>query len=137
MSQKEEIYSPCLKCGRPGIERCDETLPDNGTLIKVVHDDGSVCEFEEYPSVTTFFNRKRRKRDPQMMDCPVCGQEGRVSYYKPTNAKQFHTWKYYIVHEPIEGYWGKNHKTKKHRRCYMKTQDQRNQVLKKLERYKS
>jgi hypothetical protein len=138
MSQKEEICSPCLKCGRPGVEKCGETLPDKGTLVRVTHEDGSVCEFEEYPSVSTFFYRnKTRKRDPKMMNCPVCGQEGRIGNYRPSKDKQFSKWTYFIVHEPIEGYWGKNHKIKKRRRCYMKTQDQRNQILKRLGRYRS
>jgi hypothetical protein len=52
-----------------------------------------------------------------MIDCPRCGQEGRISYYKPTNAREFHTWKYYIVHERLDGYWGKSHKVRKERRC--------------------
>jgi hypothetical protein len=137
MSQKQ-LYNPCLKCGKPGIEKCSETLPDKGTLIKVIHDDGSVCEFEEYSSVTTFFNRnKRRERDPKIMDCPLCGEKGLIGNYRPKKAKQFHKWKYYIVHEQIEGYWGKNHKIKKRRRCYMKTQDHTNKILKILGRYRS
>lgn len=36
-----------------------------------------------------------------------------------------------------KGYWGEDHKIKKRRRCYMKTEDQRNQILKTLGRYKS
>jgi len=71
------------------------------------------------------------------MNCPVCGQEGRIGNYRPSKDKQFSKWTYFIVHEPIEGYWGKNHKIKKRRRCYMKTQDQRNQILKRLGRYRS
>jgi hypothetical protein len=137
MSQKP-VYRPCLKCGRPGIEKCCETLPDKGTLIKVTHDDKSICEFEEYPSVTAFFYRnKTRKKDPKMMDCPSCGQYGLVGQFRPKKDKQFSKWKYFIIHEPITGYWGKNHKIKKRRRCWMKTQDQRDQILKRLGRYRS
>ncbi len=123
-----EDYKPCLICEKPGIEKHSEVLPDNSILIKVIHNDGKICEFVEYPSITTFFNRKkRRERDPKMMDCPQCGQEGRIGTYR---GKQFDKWKYYIAHEQIEGYWGKNHKIKKCRRCYIKTQDQINQYTK-------
>jgi hypothetical protein len=140
MNQKQktaqtEVCKPCLVYEKLGIEKHSEMLPDNSILIKVIHNDGKICEFVEYPSITTFFNRKkRRERDPKMMDCPQCGQEGRIGTYR---GKQFDKWKYYIAHEQIEGYWGKNHKIKKRRRCYIKTQDQINHVLKILGRYRS
>jgi hypothetical protein len=132
-----DLYKPCLKCDRPGIEKATEVLPDKGTLIKVMHDDGSVCDFEEYPSIDSFLNRQKKERNPKMMNCPLCGQEGLIGNYRPKKTKRFHKWKYVIVHEQIEGYWGKNHKIKKRRRCYMKTQDQTNQILKRLGRYRS
>jgi hypothetical protein len=135
---QKNVCNSCLKCGRPGIEKYGETLPDKGTLIKVMHDDGAICEFEEYSSVTTFLNRNERiERDPKLMNCPLCGQKGLIENYRPKKDKQFHKWKYFIVHEQIEGYWGKDHKIKKRRRCYMKTQDQTNQILKILGRYRS
>jgi hypothetical protein len=71
------------------------------------------------------------------MDCPKCGREGRIDNYRPKKAKHFYKWGYLIVHEQIEGFWGKNHKIKKRRRCYMNTQAQRNEVLKNLGRYRS
>ena len=37
-------------------------LPDKGTLIKVMHDDGSVCDFEEYPSIASFLNSRKKER---------------------------------------------------------------------------
>ncbi|MGA9171076.1 MAG: hypothetical protein WBZ20_13140 [Nitrososphaeraceae archaeon] len=106
MVQILEVNKPCLKCGRPGVEKYGKTLPDKGILIKVSHEDRSVCEFEEYPSVTSFFYRnKTRKRDPKITDCPVCGQKGLIANYRPSKDKQFHKWTYYIVHEPIECFW--------------------------------
>jgi hypothetical protein len=128
-------YKPCLKCGRPGIEKPGETLPDNGVLIKVIHTDGNICEFAEYPSVSTFFVRDKRSQDPKIMKCPVCGKMGRINSYRPDKDKRFYKWKYQIVHEQLEGYWGKKQKVKKYRRCYMKTDDQRDKVLKRLGRY--
>lgn len=133
-----EVYKSCVICGNPGVEKYGEVLPDRGVLIKVIHDDGKICEFVEYASVSSFLmERGKRKKDPKMMDCPVCGQEGLIEPYRPKKAKQFHNWKYYILHEQIEGYWGKHHKIKKRRRCYMKTEQQRNQILKRLGRYRS
>jgi hypothetical protein len=41
-------------------------------------------------------------------------------------------WRYYIKHEELGGYWGKKQKVKKYRRCYMKTDDQKNLILRKL-----
>jgi hypothetical protein len=113
-------------------------LVDQSFFISCKHDDGAICEFEEYSSVTTFLNRNERiERDPKLMNCPLCGQKGLIENYRPKKDKQFHKWKYFIVHEQIEGYWGKDHKIKKRRRCYMKTQDQTNEILKILGRYRS
>jgi hypothetical protein len=134
MSHMED-YKPCLKCDRPGIERCVQTLRDKGTLIKVIHDDGSICEFVEYPSVSTFL--VRGSKDPKIMDCPACREKGRIGNYRPDKNKESHIWKYFIVHEQLEGYWGRNHKIKRYRRCYMKTEEQRNEILEWLRRYRS
>jgi predicted RNA-binding Zn-ribbon protein involved in translation (DUF1610 family) len=130
-------YTQCPKCGKPGIEKSDESLPDKGILIKVMHDDGSICDFVEYPSISSFFlDRTKRKRNPKNIVCPACGKEGRISNYRPNKAKQFHSWKYLVVHEPTGGYWGKDHKVRRYRRCYMKTENQRMEILKILGRNK-
>jgi hypothetical protein len=129
-----EAYKSCVICGNPGVEKHSEGLPDRGELIKVIHNDGKICEFVEYASISSFMERGKKKKDPQMMDCPECGHEGRIGSYRPKKAKQSHRWDYFIVHEQIEGFWGKNHKIKKRRRCYMKTEQQRNEILKRLGR---
>jgi hypothetical protein len=132
---QQNFYKTCPKCDKPGIEKPTEILPDKGILIKVTHDDGSVCEFEEYLSIDSFLNRQKKNRDPKIIDCcPVCEEKGRISSYRPEKHKQYHAWKYFVVHEPIEGYWGKSHKNKKRRRCYITTQSQRNKILKSLGR---
>lgn len=129
-----QITSPCLKCGKPGIEKYAETLPDQAILIQVMHDDGSPpCEFEEYASVSTFLTSRIKTKDPKTMICPVCGEEGRITPYRPNKDKKFHRWKYHMVHEQIPGYWGKT-KIRRRRRCYLKTEAQRSQILKKLGR---
>jgi hypothetical protein len=133
--RQQNLYKTCPICDKPGIEKATEILPDKGVLIKVIHDDGSVCDFEEYPSIDSFLSRQKKKREPKITDCPVCGEKGRIASYRPKKDKQFHTWKYFVVHEQIGGYWGKSHKIKKQRRCYLTTQSQRNEILKSLGRY--
>lgn len=128
-------YTTCLKCDKPGIEKATEILPDKGILIKVIHDNGSVCDFEEYQSIHSFINRKTRKRNPKTISCPVCGQEGLIEQYRPKKAKHVHKWNYLVVHGPLEGYWGRNHKIKKRRRCWIKRQDRRNEILKAIDRF--
>ncbi len=133
-----ESCQSCLICGKPGVEKHGQMLPDNGTLINVIHKNGKVCEFVEYPSVSSFLMKRQKKlKDPKIMYCPICRQQGRIGSYRPQKDKQFHKWVYFIVHEQIGGYWGKNHKIKKRRRSYMKTQAQTNKILKRLGRYRS
>lgn len=100
-----EVYNTCLICGKPGIEKPSEVLPDKGILIKVIHADEKICEFVEYASVSSFMERSKKKKDPKMMECPLCRQEGRINPYRPRKDIQFHKWTYCIVHEPIEGFW--------------------------------
>src|SRR5919197_4234637 len=126
---QQNLCKTCPKCDKLGIEKTAEILPDKGTLIQVTHQDGSVCDFVEYASIDSFLNRRKRERNPKTIDCPVCGEKGRIGWYRPKKDKQFHIWKYFVVHEQIEGYWGKNHNNKKRRRCYLKTDAQRNEVL--------
>jgi hypothetical protein len=137
--QQQEIaqtnaYESCVICGNPGVEKLSEVLPDRGVLIKVIHEGGKICEFVEYASISSFMERGKKKKDPKMMDCPKCGQEGRIGNYRPKKAKQSHKWHYFIVHEQIEGFWGKNQKIKRRRRCYMRTERQRRQILTELGR---
>jgi hypothetical protein len=38
----------------------------------------------EYASVSSFLmERGKRKKDPKMMNCPKCGDEGRIGNYRP------------------------------------------------------
>lgn len=123
---------PCIKCGKLGIEKSIEILPDQAMLIQVMHNDGSEpCEFQEYASLSTFVRSRTKSKDPKIMDCPECGDKGRIDWYRRKKTKQFHKWDYLIVHEQIEGFWGKA-KIKRSRRCYIKTEAQRSQVLKQL-----
>jgi hypothetical protein len=127
--EKKELYISCIKCGELGIETPTEVLPDRGTLVKVFHDNGKICEFVKYLSMSTFLDRKKRKRDPKSMECPICGIIGLISQYRPNKNKQYHHWKYIIIHERLDGYWGKKQKVQRYRRCYMKTEEQKKLVL--------
>ena len=127
---KMKQYTECLKCGKQGIEQAGDTLPDKGLLIQVLHDDGSICEFVEYSSISTFLDRSKRET-PRIVSCPICRQNGRIRKYRPSKDKNFHAWRYYIEHEQIDGYWGKKNKVRKHRRCYL-TNEQKNQLVKKV-----
>ena len=61
----------------------------------------------------------------------MCGKTGRIGNYRPSKDKNFHIWKYFIVHENIEGYWGKKNKIRKYKRCYL-NDGQKNKLIKKL-----
>jgi hypothetical protein len=61
-------YRPSLVCGKPGVERCFEKLPDGAVLIKVFHNDREFCAFPEYKSaksvqVTTLLSFFKYKPD--------------------------------------------------------------------------
>ena len=62
MIRIKQQYTECLKCGKLGIEQVGDILPDKGTLIKVIHVDGSKCEFVEYSSISTFLDRSKRSK---------------------------------------------------------------------------
>lgn len=79
----------------------------------------------EYPEINNHLKIEQHRQE-----------EGRITPYRPNKDKRFHRWKYYMVHEEIPGYWGKT-KIKRHRRCYVKNEAQRSQILKKLGRYRS
>jgi hypothetical protein len=125
-------YTECLICGKQGIEQAGDILPDKGILIQVIHEDGNICKFVEYSSISTFLDRSK-KQNPRIVSCPICGQNGRIGNFRPSKDKNFHAWRYYIEHEQIDGYWGKKNKNRKHRRCYL-TNDQKNALIKKLGR---
>ena len=125
-------YTECLICDKQGIEQAGDILPDKGILIQVIHEDGNICKFVEYSSISTFLDRSK-KQNPRMVSCPICRQIGRIGNFRPSKDKNFHAWRSYIEHEQIDGYWGKKNKVRKHRRCYL-TNDQKNDLIKELGR---
>jgi hypothetical protein len=123
-------YRPCLVCGKPGIEKCSEKLPDGAVLIKVFHNDQEFCAFPEYKSVDSFLHR--RKGGTIINHCPVCRKSGRVFSYRRNKSQKNFKWSFYVAHEHLQGYWGKKTKIRKVRRCYMNTEDRENVIKKEL-----
>lgn len=130
--ETKDSYVSCIKCGNLGIEKQSEILPDKGILCKVFHDNGQVCEFVEYQSLSIFLEREKRKKDKKSMKCPICGINGLISSYRPNKSKKSHHWNYFITHERLEGFWGKEKKIQKYRRCYLKAKEHKDLVLKRL-----
>ena len=129
----ENQYQPCLVCGKPGVERYSETLPDGAVLIKVFHDNRKFCAFPEYKSVDSFLHRGEKKVKSKIIDqCPVCGKAGRITSFRPNKSRKNFKWSFYVAHEQVEGYWGKKTKIRKVRRCYIKSEDQKNAIKKEL-----
>jgi hypothetical protein len=129
----ENQYHPCLVCGKPGVEKYSETLPDGAVLIKVFHDNEKFCEFPEYTSVDSFLRRTELKVKSKPIDhCPVCGQLGTIRSYRPNKSRRNFKWSFYVAHEHVQGYWGKKTKIRKERRCHIKTYDQLKVIKKEL-----
>lgn len=114
---------PCPLCGKLGVEKVIEPQK-RGILMKSVHDDGTACEFT-LSSQSSFFKRN----NPQWMKCPKCGDRGRINPYR---ARKNNTLRpdYIMVHEEIGGTWGKPGVLKRRRRCYLRTKEQRDAVVK-------
>jgi hypothetical protein len=126
-------YQPCLVCGKPGVEKYSEMLPNGAVLIKVFHNDRKFCSFPEYKSVNSFLHREEKKVKSKIINhCPACGKSGRVRSYRPNKSQKNFKWSFLVAHEHLQGYWGKKTKIRKVRRCYMNTDDQENAVKKEL-----
>src|SRR5687768_5608481 len=78
-------YTECLICGKQGIEQAGDILPDKGILIQVIHEDGNICKFVEYSSISTFLDRSK-KQNPRMISCPICRQNGRIRNFRPSKS---------------------------------------------------
>ncbi len=68
-------------------------------------------------SIASTVGRKSRpttKRKLRTINCPQCHHRGRLNTYQPRKYPR-----YLVVHEPIDGTWGKNQKVLRRRRCYM------------------
>jgi hypothetical protein len=128
----ENQYHPCLICGKLGIEKRSETLPDGAVLVKVFHDGGKFCAFPEYKSVESFLHRDDLSKSKPIAECPVCQKPGTIRPFRAYKSRKKFNYRFYVAHENVQGYWGKKTKIRRLRRCYIKTDDQINVIKKEL-----
>jgi len=134
---KQNDIRPCLICSQKGTRHAVEVLPDGGILFMVAHENGRVCKWAEYTNSFGSKPEKKKAGDPTYIICPDCGERGRVNWAYNLQASKVErpfSFKYLVVHEEIEGTWGKG-KTKKRRRCQSFTREQRISILKQIGRY--
>ena len=128
---------PCVVCKNPGTRRPIEILPNGGILFIVQHDDGTTCNWATYTSLEQM-QKPDSKRDPTEILCPRCEKPGRVNWAKDDGApkdEQAFRVKYIVVHGEIPGTWGRRVKIKKRERCQSFNQEERDKILKALNRY--
>jgi len=136
LAPREEIR-PCLICSERGKRQAVEVLPDGGILFMVAHDDGRICKWAEYSNNFGPKPEKKKGEDPTYIICPNCHERGRLNWAYDLSAPKVErpfTFKYLVVHEKIQGTWGKV-KTDKRRRCQSFSQEQRISILKQIGRY--
>ena len=107
-------------------------MPDGGILVIVAHDNGQICKWAEYASI---FNVAKPKK--AYVKCPKCGDRGRLNWAYDIHAikeERPFTFKYIVVHERVQGTWGKL-KVERRRRCQSFTPEQRIAILKQVGRY--
>lgn len=116
---------PCPRCKKPGERNAIEKLPDGGILFMVIHDNGEICRWSEYPNIASMI-QKPRKINPVIVVCPRCNKEGRVGWWYPSSTlgKQRMRVDYYVFH--------KDQKPSRHQSF---TQEERDKILKQLDRY--
>ena len=122
----------CPICGLEGIQKAVELLPKTGTLMTIRHPDGKIHRWAAYDSIYDIGITSKRAVNPIRMKCPKCHKFGRVNHFF-ADKKTPHEVSYYIIHEKIEGTWGKS-KLDRRRRCYIRDSEQREMVLRKLGR---
>lgn len=109
-----------------------EKLPNNAIEFIATHPDGTIHKWVEYPSIEAVGRQEHRKMNPKMINCPKCHKRGRVNGY---NNYKDGTFNYVVVHEKIDGKWGRGkNTTSRRRRCYIYNKTQRDSILKKLGR---
>lgn len=117
---KLQVDKPCPVCERPGQRRVVELQPNYGELWRVVHDDGTVHEGDEYASVGSLY--KSRGQIEEDVICPVCQELGQIITYRKDK-----------IHKPFKYDYKISHGNKK--QCMMVEEEHRNIILKYLGRY--
>ena len=111
---------PCPVCKKPGQRRVVELQPNYGELWRVVHDDGTIHEWDEYDSVGSLY--KSRGQADEDVICPVCQELGQIVTYRKDK-----------IHKPFKYDYKISHGNKK--QCMMVQEEHRNIILKYLGRY--
>lgn len=108
-----------------------ERVPNNGIVMKAVHyGTGVTHTWLEYDSSANATASSHGVN----IQCPKCGNMGRVYTYTPNFRKHPERVSYVVNHERIPGTWGKNATHFKSRRCYIGIKH-RPAILKILGRY--
>ena len=111
---------PCPVCKKPGQRRVVELQPNYGELWRVVHEDGTVHEWDHYDSVGSLY--KSRGQVEEDVICPDCQELGQIVTYRKDK-----------IHKPFKYDYKISHGNKK--QCMMIQEDHRNIILKYLGRY--
>lgn len=73
-----------------------------------------------YTDLDEALDSKVKRYNPRIIKCPRCGKKGRINSYHPDSTNNPQVVRYFVVHEKLEGTWGKS-KLSKRRRCYVPT----------------
>lgn len=119
----------CSLCNIESIIEPVQKLPNNAVEIIAIHPDKTIHKWVEYPSIESV-GRQPKKIDPRIINCPKCHKRGRINGF---NNYQKGYYKYVVVHEKLDGTWGKD-KTARRRRCYI-GEKETDLILKRLGRY--
>lgn len=134
MKTKLVLLEKCLVCDLEGESQPVERLPNGGIRFRMVHSDGKIHEWGQFPSIGILLKDEKATPKLRRLVCPKCGKRGRINGFTP-KGKPPSVVEYVVVHEKIAGTWGKEGKHPKQRRCYITDPEQRDTVLKKLGRY--
>jgi hypothetical protein len=134
MKLKLVQQSVCSKCNKPGIVKAVEMLPDKGILMKAAHPDGIRHQWVVYRSISDL-GKQEYIRNPKYITCPRCGKKGRIGWFRREGFKKPDRIAYYLIHEKMDGTWGKRGRMSKYRRCWIYNQEQREVITKKLGRF--
>jgi hypothetical protein len=94
--------------GKPVYKRCY----DNGRLYDSI---------EEAIQAENIRRQKepKFKKTSKIINCPKCGKKGRLNQYHPDKTNHPDMINDLVIHEAINGTWGKRGTMKKRRRCYL------------------
>lgn len=84
-----------------------------------------------YDDMDEMLSDVKKETRGKMVRCPKCNKRGRFGEYINHNKIK----RYFVVHEKIEGTWGKEKTVSKRRRCYIRRGPDEELLLRKLGRF--